>query len=53
MRHGERFDSVNPHWERTSDRPYDTPLTEKGKVEAYNIALMRYGKKVIYCLFIL
>jgi len=35
MRHGERADEVDDDWERTSDRPYDPPLTSKGRSQAY------------------
>jgi len=35
MRHGEREDEVNEEWEATSDRPYDPPLTTKGRSQAY------------------
>ena len=31
MRHGEREDEVNPAWEAESQRPYDPPLTSKGR----------------------
>lgn len=30
VRHGERVDSVDPHYAMTSDRPHDCPLTENG-----------------------
>ena len=46
MRHGERLDSMNPSWRRTADRPYDTPITEKGKLEAYRVAQDRFLNKV-------
>lgn len=46
MRHGERFDTANPYWEYNTDRPYDTPITGKGKIEAYDIAKRRYCGKV-------
>jgi len=35
MRHGEREDEVNNKWELTSDRPYDPPLTSKGRSQGY------------------
>jgi broad specificity phosphatase PhoE len=35
MRHGEREDEVNENWERVSDRPFDPPLTGRGRAQAY------------------
>ena len=48
MRHGARLDTADPSWERTLgvDRPYDTPLTGKGKIEAYHIATKQFRDKV-------
>lgn len=49
MRHGARLDSADPNWEVNAgkDRPYDTPLTERGRQEAYRIACNRY-KNMVY-----
>ncbi|XP_019855017.1 PREDICTED: uncharacterized protein LOC100637194 isoform X1 [Amphimedon queenslandica] len=48
MRHGERLDSVDSTWLLNNrDRPYDTPLTGKGKVEAHQLSLKRYSDKNI------
>lgn len=46
MRHGARLDTADPSWERTTDRPYDTPITGKGKIEAYKVASKRCAGKV-------
>jgi broad specificity phosphatase PhoE len=36
IRHGERADYAGkPHWTRTSNRPWDPPLTEHGKKQAH------------------
>ena len=49
MRHGARLDTANPSWERNEGktRPYDTPLTEPGRVEAFDVANRRYKDKVV------
>eukprot|EP00252_Welwitschia_mirabilis_P013057 TRINITY_DN28873_c0_g1_i1.p1 TRINITY_DN28873_c0_g1~~TRINITY_DN28873_c0_g1_i1.p1 ORF type:complete len:259 (-),score=52.35 TRINITY_DN28873_c0_g1_i1:355-1131(-) len=36
MRHGERLDNCDPQWVRTAPRPWDPPLTERGKIQAWN-----------------
>ena len=48
MRHGARLDSANPNWELTEgrERPYDTPLTDRGKVEVHEIACKRFKDMV-------
>ena len=46
MRHGARLDSVDLQWERTTDRPYDTPITGRGKLEASQAARQRFADKV-------
>ena len=48
MRHSARFDTANPSWEfnEGKERPYDTPLTEAGKVQAYEVAAEKYKNKV-------
>jgi hypothetical protein len=46
MRHGIRLDSVDLNWEKTTDRPYDTPITNRGKEEAYKCSQNRYTNKV-------
>lgn len=48
MRHGERLDSTDMSWRLKTDRPYDTPITERGKTEAHHISLKRYSDKVHY-----
>lgn len=57
MRHGERLDSTDMSWRLKTDRPYDTPITERGKTEARHISLKRYSDKVHYiictCIFII
>lgn len=59
MRHGERLDSTDMSWRLKTDRPYDTPITERGKTEAHHISLKRYSDKVhfiyvhTYLLFII
>ena len=48
MRHGMRLDHVDHSWIHTvgKDRPYDTPLTEEGKIEVYHLACERFREKV-------
>ena len=45
MRHGERLDEVDDSWQATTDRPYDPPLTAKGRGQAFarGQALARAG----------
>ena len=38
IRHGERLDNVDFRWLRSAARPYDPPLTEKGKEQAKAVA---------------
>eukprot|EP01137_Pigoraptor_chileana_P007412 Opistho-2@52962 len=33
-RHGERMDSIDEDWEETAERPWDPPLTDRGKEQA-------------------
>ena len=47
MRHGERLDTREPSWARTAVRPYDTPITGKGKLEAFRLAQKRFTNKVL------
>ena len=47
MRHGERLDTREPSWARTAVRPYDTPITGKGKLEAFSLAQKRFTNKVL------
>ncbi|XP_038683381.1 uncharacterized protein LOC119983735 [Tripterygium wilfordii] len=35
MRHGDRIDNFEPLWVTTTDRPWDPPLVEKGRVRAF------------------
>ncbi|KAL2612679.1 hypothetical protein R1flu_024371 [Riccia fluitans] len=35
MRHGERMDDADEVWAETAPRPWDPPLTEKGKYQAF------------------
>ena len=50
MRHGARLDSADPNWAHNTPEgrstPYDTPLTEPGKQEAFGIATKRYKNLV-------
>jgi len=48
IRHGEREDDVNPNWK--SDRPWDPPLTERGKRQALEAGEFLAGKniKIVY-----
>ena len=46
MRHGEREDTQNPKWKQSAVRPYDTPITNKGKVIAHKISQQRFSGKV-------
>ena len=46
IRHGERVDNVDPHWERTAERPYDPPLTEDGEEEVKTVGQERFSEKV-------
>ena len=46
IRHGERLDNVDPHWERTAERPYDPPLTEEGEEEVRTVGQERFSEKV-------
>jgi hypothetical protein len=41
MRHGERLDDADPSWVPRTDRPWDPPLTETGKQQAWEV-----GKKL-------
>ena len=45
IRHGERLDEVDDSWQATTDRPYDPPLTAKGRGQAFarGQALARAG----------
>lgn len=46
MRHGARQDSAFPNWRNTAIRPYDTPLSSHGHLEAAQIATHRLKGKV-------
>lgn len=46
MRHGERKDARNPQWKKTAVRPYDTPITSRGELEAHQLSVRRYSGKV-------
>ena len=48
MRHGERLDNVDYTWDRKEgkDRPYDPPLTSRGKKEVHQIVSERFKSKV-------
>ena len=46
IRHGERLDNVDPDWERTTERPYDPPLTEDGEEEVRTVGQERFSGKV-------
>ncbi|KAK8479925.1 hypothetical protein V6N13_021017 [Hibiscus sabdariffa] len=35
MRHGDRLDHADPTWEKTADRPWDSPLTQRGLSRAF------------------
>jgi len=35
MRHGERIDNYDPHWIHSASRPWDPPLTNNGKLQAW------------------
>ncbi|KAH7279095.1 hypothetical protein KP509_37G004700 [Ceratopteris richardii] len=37
MRHGDRMDDADPNWILTSPRPWDPPLTDKGKKRARRV----------------
>lgn len=37
MRHGERLDDADPSWVPKTDRPWDPPLTERGKQQAWEV----------------
>ena len=52
MRHGARLDKADPDWESTAgrDRPYDPPLTDSGKTEAFQMATVKYRDKVRFSL---
>lgn len=41
MRHGDRLDNADPLWISSAERPWDPPLTEGGKIRAWNT-----GKKL-------
>ena len=41
MRHGEREDEVNDAWAAESERPYDPPLTSKGRGQVRLVADQR------------
>ncbi|PKA64147.1 hypothetical protein AXF42_Ash005159 [Apostasia shenzhenica] len=41
MRHGDRIDAAEPLWTAHSDRPWDPPLTDAGKIRAWTT-----GKKL-------
>ena len=46
MRHGERQDTRDPSWKKTAERPYDTPITSRGKLEAFRLSERRFKGKV-------
>lgn len=48
MRHGEDFEACSVEWkEKKSTRPsYDTPLTERGTTECFEVAMERLKCKV-------
>ena len=48
VRHGERLDCVDYSWGKTTSRPYDPPLTEKGFEQARETAEKFAGKVVRY-----
>lgn len=48
MRHGERLDSINREWTRKAARPYDTPLSSHGELEAMKVIKQRLANKVGY-----
>ena len=54
MRHGARQDTACPDWRKTASRPYDTPLSGKGHLEAAQLAKRRLKGKVgkYGCLYI-
>lgn len=35
VRHAERADAADPAWKDSADRPWDPPLSERGKEQAY------------------
>ncbi|GMI66950.1 hypothetical protein like AT3G60450 [Hibiscus trionum] len=35
MRHGDRLDHADPTWEKTADRPWDSPLIQRGLSRAF------------------
>ncbi len=37
MRHGERLGDADPSWVPKTDRPWDPPLTERGKQQAWEV----------------
>jgi broad specificity phosphatase PhoE len=37
VRHGQRQDSVDPHWEQRADRVHDPPLTDLGRWAAWRV----------------
>ena len=46
MRHGDRLDCENWNWVKTANRPYDTPLSGRGILEAANAAKRRCKGRV-------
>ena len=46
IRHGDRLDCEDWNWERTAARPYDTPLSGKGLLEASKVATRRCPGRV-------
>jgi hypothetical protein len=59
VRHGQRLDEVLPHWADMSERPQDTPLTQKGVMQSMCagasvrvFACILYECKFLACLLV-
>lgn len=53
MRHGERMDNYDPQWADSAPRPWDPPLTDEGKLQAWRTGqkLRREGGNItrVFC----
>ncbi|XP_057873818.2 uncharacterized protein LOC131079794 [Cryptomeria japonica] len=53
MKHGERMDNYDPQWAESEPRPWDPPLTDDGKLQAWRTGqkLRREGGNItrVFC----
>lgn len=49
VRHAERIDAVDPAWRDSADRPWDPPLCENGKEQAYLVRIAKGRRAHVVC----